>query len=105
MGKGIITKAMKKKLKFTTIFFVLILTLLTYSYVLSEDGIYESNVTMDSGTYSVPVEVYDGEVVKIEWPNDKGVTVTGAKINEGEADGIDSDGNSVVIKLKDYHDD
>ena len=84
-------------------FIVLILTLLlAYSCVLSEDGRYEAIVTTDSGTYSASVEVYDGEVVRIYWPNDEDTTVSGAKINDGEATGVDQNGDTVSIELKDY---
>ena len=90
----------KKQLKFL----VLILALLfAYSYVLAENGSYEATVTTDSGIYSVSVEVYDGEVVQINWPNDEEMTISGAKINDGEATGVDQNGETVNIKLKDYH--
>jgi hypothetical protein len=96
---------MNKKIRFIGILIVFILPLLAYSYVLSEDGRFEAKVTTDSGTYSVPVEVLDGEVVQIDWTNEKKVAVSGAKINDGEATGVDSNGDSVSIKLKDYYGD
>jgi hypothetical protein len=86
------------------VFIVLILVLLfAYSCVLAEDGRYEATVTMDSGIFSVPVEVYDGEVVRINWPNDEDMAISGAEINDGEATGFNLDGETVNIKLKDYH--
>jgi uncharacterized protein with FMN-binding domain len=34
-----------------------------------EDGTYDATVTTDSGSYTVPVEVHDGEVSHVQWTN------------------------------------
>ena len=60
---------------------------------------YEATVTTDSGTYTVPVEVEDGEVTKVDWPNGGRMNVTGADIDDGEADGTNLEGDSIHIVL------
>jgi hypothetical protein len=71
------------------------------------DGTYDAEVTTDSGTYSVPVEVEDGEVTGVQWPNGGTMSVTGAAVEDGEAQGSNSKGDSVSIEIDDpeYDDD
>jgi len=61
----------------------------------------DATVTTDSGTYQVPVEVEDGEVTHVIWPNGGHMTVNGGDIDNGEADGTNSGGDSVHIELDD----
>lgn len=68
----------------------------------AEDGTYDALVTTDSGTYTVPVEVEDGEVTHVEWPNGGNMSVSGGELLDGEADGINSRGDSVHIEIDDY---
>lgn len=74
------------------------------SFICSEDGTYDATVTTDSGSYSVPVEVEDGEVTQVYWPNGGDMTVYGGEISDGEASGTNSRGESVSIELEDYND-
>lgn len=71
------------------------------------DGTYDAEVTTDSGTYTVPVEVEDGEVSGVEWPNGGTMSVTGADVEDSEAQGSNSKGNLVSIEIDDpeYDDD
>ena len=61
----------------------------------------DATVTTQSGSYSVPVEVEGGEVTYVHWPNGGDMTVSGAELQGGEADGINSRGDSVHIELDD----
>ena len=70
--------------------------------VLAEDGTYDATVSTDSGSYSVPVEVENGEVTQVHWPNGGDMTVSGADISGDEATGVNSRGDSVTIELEDY---
>ncbi len=63
------------------------------------DGTYEARVKTDSGTYRVPVEVEDGEVTKIRWPNGGRMRVRGAEIEDGEASGRNYDGDRLRIEV------
>lgn len=64
-----------------------------------EDGTYHATVSTPSGTYTVPVEVEDGEVTHVEWPNGGNMSIHGADINDGEASGYNSRGDSVQIEI------
>ena len=75
--------------------------LLFFTPALAEDGTYDATVTTDSGTYTVPVEVEDGEVTHVDWPNGGNMTVQGADLQDGEADGTNLRGDSVHIELDD----
>jgi hypothetical protein len=66
-----------------------------------EDGTYDAEVQTDSGTYSVPVEVENGEVTEVHWPNGGNMHVEGAEIENGEATGTNSRGDSVQIQIDD----
>ena len=63
--------------------------------------IYDAEVTTDSGIYTVPVEVEDGEVSKVYWPNGGAMTVTDADLEDNEADGTNLRGDSIHIELED----
>ncbi len=90
----------------TRTFYVLILSsfLLLYPCIAIvasavEDGTYDAQVETDSGTYSVPVEVENGEVTGVHWPNGGDMSVQGAEIEDGEATGTNSRGDSVTIQI------
>ena len=84
---------------------LLVLLLMAFSsFGFTEDGTYDAVVTTDSGSYTVPVEVEDGEVTHVDWPNGGRMTVDGAELQDGEADGINSRGASVHIDLDDPQD-
>ena len=61
---------------------------------------YDATVTTDSGTYTVPVEVEDGEVTEVHWLNGGRMTVNDAELVEGSADGTNQIGDSVHIELE-----
>lgn len=65
-----------------------------------EDGDYSARVRTDSGTYRVPVEVRDGEIDSIRWPNGGRMKLRGAEVDEdGEAIGRNYDGDRFRIEL------
>ncbi len=66
-----------------------------------EDGTYDAEVETNSGTYSVPVAVENGEVTEVHWPNGGNMHVEGAEIENGEATGTNSRGDSVQIQIDD----
>ncbi len=70
--------------------------------VCAEDGTYDATVTTDSGSYTVPVEVEGGEVTYVHWPNGSDMHVYGTEIEDGEASGYNSRGESVTIELDGY---
>lgn len=84
------------------IFFIVGSFLLTVPIFADE---YEAQVTTNSGTYSVPVEVEDGEVTYVHWPNGGDMHVYGGEIDDGEASGTNSRGESVDIAIDNYQDD
>jgi hypothetical protein len=65
------------------------------------DGTYDAQVETDSGTYSVPIEVENGEVSEVHWPNGGNMSLRGAEIEDGEATGTNSRGDSVRIQMDD----
>jgi hypothetical protein len=65
------------------------------------DGRYDARVRTDSGVYRVPVEVEDGEVTVIRWPNGGRMRVQGAELDDGEAIGHSSRGDRVQIEVDD----
>lgn len=73
----------------------------TYADPSPVDGTYDARVKTGSGTYRVPVEVEDGEVTSIRWPNGGRMRVRGADIEAGEATGRNSDGDRVRIEIDD----
>jgi hypothetical protein len=64
-----------------------------------DDGTYDAYVTTDSGTYTVPVEVQDGEVTDVYWPNGGDMNVYDAEIEDGSASGYNSRGDYVDIEI------
>jgi len=64
------------------------------------DGIYDAEVTTNSGTYTVPVEVEDGEVTHVQWPNGGDMSVDGAQLDGGSASGTNSRGETVDIEIQ-----
>ncbi|MFA5315839.1 MAG: hypothetical protein WC369_00235 [Dehalococcoidales bacterium] len=81
--------------------FITLMMLPVLSYAI-EDGTYDATVTTDSGSYTVPVEVKDGEVMHVEWPNGGNMSVSGAELDGGEASGTNSRGDRVDIEIDDY---
>lgn len=66
-----------------------------------EDGTHDAYVRTDSGKYKVPVEIENGEVTKVHWPNGGNMRVRGAEIDSsGEAVGKNSDGDSIRIEIE-----
>lgn len=82
-----------------------ILLLVTIIPVLSLADEYDATVTTSGGSYSVPVEVENGEVTTVHWPNGGNMHVYGADVSGGEASGYNSRGDSVDISIDDYNDD
>ncbi len=81
-------------------FFLIFFTLIsTQAFAEIEDGTYDATVTTSSGTYSVPVEVEDGEVTHVEWPNGGHMSVDGAEIEDSEAEGYNSRGDLIEIEI------
>ncbi len=66
-----------------------------------DDGTYDATVTTPSGTYTVPVEVDDGEVSHVHWPNGGDMNVYGTDIDDGEASGYNSRGDYIDIEIDD----
>ena len=67
-----------------------------------EDGSYRARVRTDSGTYRVPVEVRDGQVESIRWPDGGRMKLRGAEVGQdGEATGRNYDGDRFKIQLDD----
>ncbi len=77
----------------------ILLTLLPISAFAVEDGTHDAVVTTDSGTYTVPVEVEDDEVTEVHWPNGGNMHVYSGEIDDGEATGYNSRGDSIQIEL------
>ena len=67
----------------------------------AKDGSYGAEVTTPSGTYSVEVEVEDGEVAFVQWPNGGEMHVYAAEIINGEAYGTNLRGEVIEITIDD----
>lgn len=80
---------------------VLVCVTMTVSAATPLDGEYRARVRTQSGTYTVPVEVEDGEVTSIRWPNGGRMRVRGADLDDGDAVGRDSDGRRYQIEVED----
>lgn len=80
---------------------LLLVASLTFADSNPVDGTYDARVKTDSGTYRVPVEVEDGEVTSIRWPNGGRMRIRGAEIEDGEAVGRSSDGDRFRIEIDD----
>jgi len=90
------------KLCFPLLFLSLLLVMSpTFAESNPVDGTYDARVKTDSGTYRVPVEVEDGEVTSIRWPNSGRMRLRGAEIEDGEAVGRSSDGDRFRIEIDD----
>ena len=83
-----------------SMFISVILPLISLTAFGIEDGIYDATVTTSSGTYSVPVEVEDGEVTSVHWPNGGNMAVNGADIEDGEASGYNSRGENINVEIE-----
>ena len=68
------------------------------------DGTHEAVVTTDSGSYTVSVEVEDGSVTYVHWPNGGDMTVYGGEVDECVAVGTNSRGDQVTIEIDDCND-
>lgn len=64
-----------------------------------EDGTYDATVTTSSGSYTVSVEVEDGEVTTVYWPNGGDMSVDNAELNDYQASGYNSRGDYVEIEI------
>ncbi len=86
-------------------FFTFLFTACVFSQIArgNEDGTYDATVTTDSGSYTVPVEVEGNEVSYVHWPNGGDMHVYGGEIENGEAAGYNSRGESIEVELDDYN--
>jgi len=75
-----------------------------FLFGLAKAETYDATVTTDSGSYVVPVEIENGEVTTVYWPNGGDMTVSGADIIERSASGFNSRGESVDIEIDGYDD-
>lgn len=82
--------------------FLIALTLPSISALAADidDGAYDAQVTTSSGTYTVPVEVEDGAVTHVQWPNGGNMHIHGGELDDGEASGYDLDGDQVLIEVE-----
>ena len=62
----------------------------------------DAEVTTDAISYTVPVEVDNGKVTYVYWPNGRIWSLTGADISDGEASGMDFLGRAVHVRLDNY---
>jgi hypothetical protein len=76
---------------------VLFTALLCTTYAFADEQ--TATVTTKSGTYTVPVQVENGQVTHVEWPNGGNMSVRGGELNGGQADGQNSRGDAVHIDL------
>ena len=74
------------------------LSVVSFCYAEEQDAL----VITDGGSFSVPVEVDNGEVTRVYWPDGQIWSLTGAEISGGEATGVDSGGRSVRVSLDNY---
>ena len=79
-----------------------VLSLLIFMPILSLADEYDATVTTSSGSYTVPVEIEDGAVTHVHWPNGGDMSVNGADIIGNEASGTNSRGENVDIEIPDY---
>jgi hypothetical protein len=90
------------KALFLPVFAICTLTTGTaHAYDNPEDGTYDAVVSTTSGTYTVPVEVNDGEVTHVNWPNGGHMDVVGGDLTDGTADGMNRRGEIVHIEVND----
>lgn len=86
-------------MKFTILMGLLLVFSLPISAQEYDDGTYDATVTTESGTYTVPVEVEDGEVTGVYWPNGGQMHVLGGDIDGSSASGSSYDGRWVDVEI------
>lgn len=79
--------------------FLLTLSLPAYAEEEYKDGTYDATVTTESGSYTVPVEVEDGEVTGVYWPNGGQMHVMGGDLDGTSASGSSYDGRWVDVEI------
>ena len=65
------------------------------------DGRYRAQVKTEEGTYTVPVDVRDGAVTAIRWPNGKKTKIRGTDLDRGETVGYNFYGDQYKISIDD----
>ena len=88
-----------KKIFILFMLFLVLSPLMSFAEDDIEDGTYDATVSTDSGSYTVPVEVEDGEVTHVDWPNGGNMHVYGADIEDGSASGTNSRGDWIDIEI------
>jgi len=64
-----------------------------------QDGAYDATVISSSGTYQVEVEVSNGQVEYVYWPNGGHMSLSGATIVGRHAEGTNSNGEYFEIDI------
>jgi hypothetical protein len=100
-GRDSMSEKKMKKILLFSITAIAIAVAYSTAWAQAEDGTYDAKVTTDSGTYHVPVEVEDGEVTRVDWPNGGRMRVRSGDLDDGEASGHDEDFNSVKVEIDD----
>ena len=85
---------------FWIIFSIFLLLGIFHGIALAEE--HDATVTTDSGSYTVPVEIEDGAVTQVHWPNGGDMNVYGGDLSGGEASGTNSRGDVVSVSIDDY---
>ena len=88
------------KLKYSALFALLLLPVHAIAQEGIENGTYDAVVTTSSGSYTVPVEVEDGEVTHVEWPNGGHMSVDGGELDGEYASGTNSRGDYIDIEIE-----
>lgn len=86
-------------MKYITLLTMLLIFSPAFAETDLQDGTYDATVRTSSGSYTVPVEVENGEVTAVEWPNGGNMSVRGADIDGREASGVNSRGDRVQIEI------
>lgn len=89
----------KKYLALASVFLIL---LIVFLISFAKADTYDATVTTDSGSYTVPVEVENGEVTHVYWPNGGAMSVCGAEIDDDYARGTNSRGDTVEVEVDGY---
>ncbi len=96
-----------KKIIRLTIAVLGILNVLTVrpAYAKADDGTYDARVHTYGGNYRLDVDVENGEVMSVHWPNGDDLKLHGGELSGGEANAQDTDGNHISIEIDDsyYH--
>jgi hypothetical protein len=66
---------------------------------------YRALVTDSTGSHNVDVDVENGYVTMVHWPNGRDTVLTGAEISSNEAQGYDPDNNVLDIYIDGYQTD